>query len=69
MPVRRFGREVPGVEVADAASFYRRQGQATRVLLDWLRRHASDGQRVRVVAGQTGGVPPPSRGGGRLPAY
>lgn len=48
-----FGREVPAVEVADAASFYRRQGQATRVLLDWLRRHASDGQRVRVVAGQT----------------
>ena len=36
----------------DAASFYRRQGQATRTTLDWLRRYASDGQRVRIVAGQ-----------------
>jgi anti-sigma regulatory factor (Ser/Thr protein kinase) len=47
-----FGGDVPAVDFADAASFYRRQGQATRALLDWLRRHASDGQRVRVVAGQ-----------------
>jgi anti-sigma regulatory factor (Ser/Thr protein kinase) len=46
------GGDVPAVELADAASFYRRQGQATRATLDWLRRHASDGQRVRLVAGQ-----------------
>ena len=46
------GGDVPAVEFADAASFYRRQGQATRATLDWLRRYASDGQRVRVVAGQ-----------------
>ncbi len=46
------GDDVPAVEFADAASFYRRQGQATRATLDWLRRHASDGQRVRVVAEQ-----------------
>lgn len=46
------GGDVPAVEYADAASFYRRQGQATRATLDWLRRHASDGQRVRVVAEQ-----------------
>jgi hypothetical protein len=46
------GGYVPAVEFADAASFYRRQGQATRIMLDWLRRYASDGQRVRVVAEQ-----------------
>jgi anti-sigma regulatory factor (Ser/Thr protein kinase) len=46
------GGDAPAVEFADAASFYRRQGQATRATLDWLRRHASDGQRVRVVAEQ-----------------
>ena len=46
------GGDVPAVEFADAASFYRRQGQATRATLDWLRRYASDGQRVRVVAEQ-----------------
>ena len=48
------GGDVPAVEFADAASFYRRQGQATRATLDWLRRYASDGQRVRVVADQAG---------------
>jgi len=47
-----FGGSVPAVEFADSASFFRRQGQATRATLDWLRRHASDGQRVRVVAEQ-----------------
>jgi anti-sigma regulatory factor (Ser/Thr protein kinase) len=31
------GGDVPAVEFADAASFYRRQGQATRATLDWLR--------------------------------
>jgi anti-sigma regulatory factor (Ser/Thr protein kinase) len=46
------GGDVPAVEFADAASFYRRQGQATRATVDWLRRYASDGQRVRVVAEQ-----------------
>ena len=46
------GGDVPAVEFADAASFYRRQGQATRATLDWLRRYASDGQRVRVVTEQ-----------------
>ncbi len=46
------GGGVPAVEFADADGFYRRQGQATRTTLDWLRRYASDGQRVRVVAGQ-----------------
>ena len=45
------GGDVPAVEFADAARFYRRQGQATRATLDWLRRHAGDGQRVRVIAG------------------
>jgi hypothetical protein len=30
------GGDVPAVEFADAASFYRRQGQATRATLDWL---------------------------------
>jgi MEDS: MEthanogen/methylotroph, DcmR Sensory domain len=42
----------PRSSFADAASFYRRQGQATRATLDWLRRYAGDGQRVRVVAEQ-----------------
>jgi anti-sigma regulatory factor (Ser/Thr protein kinase) len=46
------GGAPPAVEFADTATFYRRQGQATRATLDWLRRYASDGQRVRVVAGQ-----------------
>jgi anti-sigma regulatory factor (Ser/Thr protein kinase) len=46
------GGDVPAVVFADAASFYRRQGQATRATLDWLRRYASDGQRVRVVTEQ-----------------
>jgi anti-sigma regulatory factor (Ser/Thr protein kinase) len=46
------GGGAPAVELADSASFYRRQGQATRATLDWLRRYASDGQRVRVVAEQ-----------------
>jgi hypothetical protein len=46
------GGDVPAVEFGDSASFYRRQGQATRATLDWLRRYASDGQRVRLVAEQ-----------------
>lgn len=59
VPARRLGwiraelgGDLPGVEFADAAAFYRRQGQATRVMVDWLRRNASDGQRVRVIAEQ-----------------
>ena len=46
------GADVAAVEFADAAGFYRRQGQATRAMLGWLRRYARGGQRVRVVAGQ-----------------
>ena len=46
------GGDPPGVEFADAGAFCRRPGQATRALVDWLRRNASDGQRVRVVAEQ-----------------
>jgi anti-sigma regulatory factor (Ser/Thr protein kinase) len=47
------GADHTAVEFADSAGIYRRQGEATRVLVDWLRRHASDGQRARIVAEQT----------------
>jgi anti-sigma regulatory factor (Ser/Thr protein kinase) len=46
------GGDDPGVEFADSAGIYRRQGEATRALVDWLRSHASDGQRARIVAEQ-----------------
>ncbi|MGI8445779.1 MAG: anti-sigma factor RsbA family regulatory protein [Streptosporangiaceae bacterium] len=46
------GSDTRRVELADVAGFYRRQGQATRAMLDWLRRHASNGQRARVVSEQ-----------------
>jgi anti-sigma regulatory factor (Ser/Thr protein kinase) len=47
------GADHTAVEFADSAGIYRRQGEATRVLVDWLRRHASDGQRARIVAEET----------------
>jgi anti-sigma regulatory factor (Ser/Thr protein kinase) len=47
------GTDHTAVEFADSAGIYRRQGEATRILVDWLRRHASDGQRARIVAEQT----------------
>jgi anti-sigma regulatory factor (Ser/Thr protein kinase) len=40
----------PAVGFADAASFYPGQGRAVRVQLDWLRRHANAGPRVRLVS-------------------
>lgn len=46
------GADHTAVEFADSAGIYRRQVEATRVLVDWLRRHASDGQRARIVAEQ-----------------
>ena len=46
------GGDPPGVEFADAADFYRRQGRVIRALVNWLGRNASDGQRVRLVAEQ-----------------
>ncbi len=46
------GADAGAVEFADSAAVYRRQGEATRALVDWLRRHASDGQRARIVAEQ-----------------
>ncbi len=46
------GGDPPAVDFADAASFYPRQGRATRAMLDWLRRHASASPRVRVVSQQ-----------------
>ena len=46
------GADAAAVEFADSAAIYRRQGDATRALVDWLRRHASDGRRARIVAEQ-----------------
>jgi anti-sigma regulatory factor (Ser/Thr protein kinase) len=46
------GGDPLAVDFADAASFYPRQGRATRAMLDWLRRHASASPRVRLVSQQ-----------------
>jgi anti-sigma regulatory factor (Ser/Thr protein kinase) len=54
------GADAGAVEFADSATVYRRQGEATRALVDWLRRHASDGQRARIVAEQALGSRAPA---------
>lgn len=40
---------VSAVEFVDATAFYRHHGRATRLLIDWLRAHASGPRRARVI--------------------
>jgi anti-sigma regulatory factor (Ser/Thr protein kinase) len=45
-----FDGDAPAIEFADSGAFYRSAGQATRSMVDWLRRNATGERRVRVVA-------------------
>ena len=46
------GAGAAAVEFADSAAIYRRQGEATRALVGWLRQPAGAGRRARIVAEQ-----------------